>query len=199
MYDKKRQLLDAIERVWWKHGDLGTTVRRVSDEGDTTSQTYYTYFGSKDAAIEAMYVRAVAETERFLDAVSDDLRSHGPDTDPRERLVMVATAWWTHCRLNPAHFKMITEGKGPAPTDPDEAARLQARLVDIIEQAQLAAGLMPVGVTDSSARVALARLHGVIRAQLDGFLTTGIDKDRVAAIAADCMGLPPAVADTAAA
>lgn len=185
--DKKRQLLDAAERVYCSHGNLGLTVRRLAAEGDTTSQTIYTYFGSRDAVIVAMYDRSMAGAQRLLDQLGENLRSAAGGEDPRARLVSTALAYRTYCLENPAHYKMLAEGKGPEGTEPDEALRLQAQLVDIIEQAQLAAGIMPRGMNDSGARQALASLHGLVQAQLDGFVNAdSLDEatlwDRIASI-----------------
>ena len=124
--DKKRQLLDAAERVYCSHGNLGLTVRRLAAEGDTTSQTIYTYFGSRDAVIVAMYDRSMAGAQRLLDQLGENLRSAAGGEDPRARLVSTALAYRAYCLENPAHFKMLAEGKGPEGTEPDEALRLQA-------------------------------------------------------------------------
>ena len=168
--DKKRQLLDAAERVYCSHGNLGLTVRRLAAEGDTTSQTIYTYFGGRDAVIVAMYDRSMAGARQLLESLADNLRSATGGEDPRARLVSTALDYRAYCLENPAHFKMLAEGKGPEGTEPEEARRLQSQLVDIVEQAQLAAGVMARGMNETDARQSLASLHGLVQAQLDGFV-----------------------------
>lgn len=173
--DKKRQLLDAAERVYCQHGNLGLTVRRLAAEGDTTSQTIYTYFGSRDAVIVAMYDRAVADLERLLRPLGEQLRSAGED--PRTRLVEIALTYRRYCLDHPAHYKMLSEGIGPEDTDAGTIRKLQGQLVDLFEQAQLAAGIMPQGMNDLGARQSLAQLHGLIDAELSGFLDPQDDSD----------------------
>ena len=173
--DKKRQLLDAAERVYCQHGNLGLTVRRLAAEGDTTSQTIYTYFGSRDAVIVAMYDRAVADLERLLRPLGEQLRSAGDE--PRARLVEIASTYRRYCLDHPAHYKMLSEGIGPEDTDSGTIRKLQGQLVDLFEQAQLAAGIMPQGMNDLGARQSLAQLHGLIDAELNGFLDPFDDGD----------------------
>jgi AcrR family transcriptional regulator len=170
--DKKRQLLDAAERVYCQHGNLGLTVRRLAAEGDTTSQTIYTYFGSRDAVIVAMHDRAVADLERLLHSLGEQLRSSGGG-DPQARLLGVTLAYRAYCLEHPAHYKMLAEGLAPEDGDPAAVRALQAQLIDLVEQAQLAAGIMPRGMNDLGARQAIAMLHGLIQAELDGFLKPG--------------------------
>jgi len=167
--DKKRQLLDAAERVYCQHGNLGLTVRRLAAEGDTTSQTIYTYFGSRDAVIVAMHDRAVADLERLLQGLGDQLRSSG-EGDPQARLLNVTMAYRSYCLEHPAHFKMLAEGLAPEEGDPAAVRGLQAQLVDLVEQAQLTAGIMSRDLNDVGARHSIAMLHGLIQAELDGFL-----------------------------
>jgi AcrR family transcriptional regulator len=174
--DKKRQLLDAAERVYCQNGNLGLTVRRLAAEADTTSQTIYTYFGSRDAVIVSMYERAVADLERLLRPLGDELRAASAE-HPQARLMDIALAYRRYCLEHPAHFKMLAEGVGPEGTDPAAIIRLQAQLVDLVEQAQLAAGIMPRGMNDLGARQAIAPLHGLIQAELSGFLASDVESD----------------------
>jgi AcrR family transcriptional regulator len=186
--DKKRQLLDAAERVYCQHGNLGLTVRRLAAEGDTTSQTIYTYFGSRDAVIVAMYERVVADLERLLRPLGEELRS-GSGQDPRTRLIEIAMTYRAYCLEHPAHHKMLSEGIGPEGTDAAAIMRLQAQLIDLVEQAQLAAGIMPRGMNDLGARQAIAPLHGLILAELSGFLERDGTDDRARDLVARLMGL----------
>ena len=165
--DKKRQLLDAAERVYCQHGNLGLTVRRLAAEGDTTSQTIYTYFGSRDAVIVAMHDRAVGELEQMLQQLNERLQAAG---DPQGRLLGVAMAYRAYSLEHPAHFKMLAEGVAPEDGDPATIRGLQAHLVGLVEQAQMGAGIMSQGDNSLGARQSIALLHGLIQAELDGFL-----------------------------
>lgn len=166
--DKKRQLLDAAERVYCEYGNLGLTVRRLAAEGDTTSQTIYTYFGSRDAVIVAMYERIVAGLEQLLGPLREQLDA--PNGDAAAQLVDVAQAYRRHCLEYPAHFKMLAEGRGPEDTDPGEIMALQGQLVELVGRAQTAAGVEVQVDGGFGARQAIAQLQGLIKAELDGFL-----------------------------
>jgi AcrR family transcriptional regulator len=166
--DKKTQLLDAAERVYWELGNLGLTVRRLAAEGDTTSQTIYTYFGSRDAVIVAMYDRILADLAELLARLSDQMGAGS--ADPRVRLVEAAMAYRQYGVDKPARFKMLAEGKGPEGTEPAPILKLRSQLVDVVDRAMTAAGSQTGSWSGTGARPALALLHGLIQSELVGFV-----------------------------
>ncbi|MEZ5412540.1 MAG: TetR/AcrR family transcriptional regulator [Acidimicrobiales bacterium] len=169
--DKKTQLLDASERVYCEFGNLGLTVRRLAAEGDTTSQTIYTYFGSRDAVIVSMYDRILADLrDRMLAGVRSELDASA--ADPASRLVSALTGYYRYSVDNPARFKMLAEGTGPEGTEPGLVRSLQQELVDTVAAGMRAADHDPSGV-----RQALAQIHGLIQAELDGFIESGALSD----------------------
>jgi AcrR family transcriptional regulator len=165
--DKKTQLLDAAERVYCEFGNLGLTVRRLAAEGDTTSQTIYTYFGSRDAVIVAMYDRILADLDEMLTRLGGQLGGAG---DAKVRLVDTAVAYLSYCAENPARFKMLAEGKGPEGTEPEPVRARQRQLVSLVEGAVAAAGVPLDGWNGNGVRAALALLHGLVQAELNGFV-----------------------------
>jgi AcrR family transcriptional regulator len=108
-------LLDAVERVWCEHGDLGLTVRRLAHEADTTSQSIYTYYGAIAAVIDAAYQRA----------------EHSLTTLTAQATTM--TAWADYARGHPAHWWMVVIGHGPY-------GRVSQQLLDTRQRLQHLAG-----------------------------------------------------------
>jgi AcrR family transcriptional regulator len=154
MNPKAEALLDAAERVWFHYGDLGLTVRRVTKEGATTSQTVYTHWGSMPAMIHAMVNRAVAGVACVL--ANGDVPGRTPD----ERNVLLS-GWIRYCLEHPARFQMM-ERRGPIAgfARPEALDVAYAHLVALVGD--------PGGV---------ARLHGEIRAMLSGWLPNPLDQE----------------------
>lgn len=175
---KQRQLLDAAERVYHRHGDLGLTVRRLAAEAEATSQTIYTYFGSRDAVIDGMYVRITAEVGGMLETIEDGLAAD-VDGSPVDALARAATVYRRYCVSYPARFAMLSGGHGPRGWDPTPMSELRQRLIAMIGRS---VGDSSVGDGDEAgeawSRLVLAVWHGVIQAQLDELLPAGYsDRD----------------------
>lgn len=147
--DKKRRLLDAAERVFFRDGDLGLTVRRLAAEGSTTSQTIYTYFGSRDAVVDGLYARTLADLDDLL-TVCEERVGHGDVAD-------VVAPYRAHATERPGQFRMMAEGRGPVGTDPAGLIDRRRRLVDLLAKD---------GNLVVPAEVALAAVDGFIGAEL---------------------------------
>jgi AcrR family transcriptional regulator len=154
MNPKAEALLDAAERVWFEHGDLGLTVRRVTKEGATTSQTIYTHWGSMPAMIQAMVNRAVAGVACVL--ANGDVSDHTPE----QRNVLLS-GWIRYCLERPARFAMM-EQRGPI------AGMARPEALDV------AYGHLVALVGDPGA---VARLNGEIRAMLSGWIPNPLDQE----------------------
>ena len=105
--DKKRRLLDAAERVYYRDGDLGLTVRRLATEASTTSQTIYTYFGSRDAVIGGMYDRILADLDGLLDTIQVVARqaSAAEGGSPRAAVLPLTQVYRRHILAKPAQLR----------------------------------------------------------------------------------------------
>lgn len=91
---KEERLAAAVESVWLAEGDLGLTVRRLAVASDTTSQTLYTYWGSRDALLAAV-----------ADALTAVVVSWGLLSDGQQ---------WLAAGLDrPAAWRMMVLGRGP--------------------------------------------------------------------------------------
>jgi AcrR family transcriptional regulator len=169
---KQRQLLDAAERVYHRHGDLGLTVRRLAAEAEATSQTIYTYFGSRDAVIDGMYDRITGDVSSLLETMESQLVTGGDDLDTAvSALTRAAATYRRYCVRHPARFDMLSGGHGPQGWDPLPMADLRRRLVAMIEQS------VPGHDGDRCSRLLLASWHGVIKAQLDQLLPSSGEGD----------------------
>lgn len=161
--EKKRELLDAAERVYYRSGDLGLTVRRLAAEAETTSQTIYTYFGSRDAVVDGMYERALTDLDRLLvnAGSADGSSSSAPSFGE------VAHTYREYCLRRPAHFQMLLTAKGPEGTDSAHMHDLRDRLVNMVGNALSCACQGTIG--DEHVRVMVSAINGFIQAELSGF------------------------------
>lgn len=158
--------------MYYDSGDLGLTVRRLAADAETTSQTIYTYFGSRNATIDAMYDRAVEALEALLGSLAARLGRAGDD--PTVAWSDIARFYRQHCLAHPAHFKMLQSGRGPEGTDSARVETLQAKIIDVVGQSLVMATGREALVADSDGvrvRIAISSINGFIHAELVGFIT----------------------------
>ncbi len=162
--DKKRRLLDAAERIYYRDGDLGLTVRRLATEAATTSQTIYTYFGSRDAVIGGMYERVLADLDGLLDTIDVVARqaSAPAESSPTAAILPLTQVYRRHALSRPAHLRMMATARGPEGTESTAIIERRNRLVEIIEQS----GLPGEGA------VVVAAVNGFVEAELNQLLAT---------------------------
>lgn len=162
--DKKRRLLDAAERVYYRDGDLGLTVRRLASEASTTSQTIYTYFGSRDAVIGGMFERILADLDGLLDTIDVVARqaSSAAGSQPRAAVLPLAQVYRRHALAKPAQLRMLATARGPEGTDAAAIVDRRNRLIGIVEQAGLG----------GEGAVIVAAVNGFVEAELNHLLAT---------------------------
>ena len=161
--EKKRRLLDAAERVYYRDGDLGLTVRRLASEASTTSQTIYTYFGSRDAVIGGMYERVLADLDVLLDTIETVARQAPPaliDGRSRANVLPAAQVYRRHALAKPAQLRMLATARGPEGTDPTELIDRRNRLIAAVEQSSNPGG----------GAVIVAAVNGFVEAELNHLL-----------------------------
>ncbi|MFV0526756.1 MAG: TetR/AcrR family transcriptional regulator [Acidimicrobiales bacterium] len=156
---KQRELLDGAERIYLRDGDLGLTVRRLAAEADTTSQTIYTYFGSRDAVLDAMVDRVLGELDRVLDQLES------PSTEPvdGDRLGALAVLYGRYSLAHPPRFRMLASAHSPEGWKQEAVAERRRRLVQIV------ADLLP-SRDEATARILIGAWNGLIQAALDGLV-----------------------------
>jgi AcrR family transcriptional regulator len=106
-------LLDAAERIVAEHGARALSLRDLAAEAGTTTRAVYSLFGSKDALLTALGVRAFNLLERDIDALPATAR-------PADDLVEVALVFRRFAVEHPALFSIAFH-------DADPAARHRAR------------------------------------------------------------------------
>lgn len=191
---KAERMLDAAEVLYSDPRRINEhlAVRRLAKEGDTTSQTVYTYFGSRDMVVASMTARAVNLTREWLAATVAGL---GAGTDRRVEFLV---AWHAWCVEFPARWKLVRDGEGPALLFPSTVTdggypepRADAAAVSLAADAQLAlrnlipevvrvfvedvAGVAWSDELDGRARQMLAMVAGLATASRGGFCAPEAD------------------------
>ncbi len=163
--DKKRRLLDAAELVYFADGDLGLTVRRLAAAASTTSQTIYTYFGSRDSVIDSMYARVLDDLDALLDslerAAASATAAGGAQASPVAEMMLV---YRRHALAKPAQFWMLATGISPEGTDRSEIASRRGQIIELIRRFQ--ANPSVGDFSSDSPHLLLAAVNGLIEAEI---------------------------------
>ncbi len=107
-------LMDSVEDIWFAHGDLALSVRRLTAASGTTSQAIYTYFGSMDNLLDSAFDRALAELDEATAAI------HRPSD------------WLRAALAHPARWQMVQVGSGPGGRTSEQLATVAERLSNLI-------------------------------------------------------------------
>lgn len=97
--DVEALLIDAADEVLRRDGLAGVTVRAVATQAGVAPMGVYNRFGSKDALVDALLIRAISD---FRECVR-----HRGETDPLERLRNSGLRYRTWALTNPAHYQAI--------------------------------------------------------------------------------------------
>lgn len=153
------------------------TVRRIATEASTTSQTIYTYFGSRDAVIAGMYDRVLEDVDRLLGLLEARVGGLQPDERP-EALRMMLSEYRQYCLARPAHFLMLVSGRGPDGTDSEEIRRRRRDLLGLLRACRRADPESP-DTGDTTTTVSLAAIDGFIHAELHRLIDEPAQSDRL--------------------
>lgn len=172
------RLLDAAEDLFASEGPMALTNRRIGDRAGTTTQAIYTYFGSRDALIEAMYQRAVDAVDEIIMLASSVVPS-----DPGEGDIIVAFQQAAHqyrqfCLAHPARFRMV-RGAAADVGLAGEAADLRERLLDAISKIGRSGPTERNAAYEARIHLTVAALHGFFEAELDGLITEAHNPDQL--------------------
>ncbi len=128
---RRKQIIDAAERVYLIYGILGLTVRKVVKEAKTTSQTIYTYFGGIEAVIIAMFEHANTGISDAIDAITvmqgdtgvkQSIGTLNPNRAEHRRAICMAI--FEHCTSNPIAVELLRHGKNQQKGIPAETEKL---------------------------------------------------------------------------
>lgn len=176
----RTQLMDAAEAIYAAEGSVALTNRRIAADADTTTQSIYTYYGSRDALIDAMYRRAVDGAGDLLDTA---LGAAPPADDRTEEAIFevfkdLARAYREYCLTYPGRFRLIRAASHD-PAAPPEAAGLRERLVSALITFGRSGGGWQEPTYEGRVRLTLSAVHGFIIAELESFITADDDADRL--------------------
>src|SRR5690348_6802388 len=112
--ETREKLLAAATEILGKEGIGAVTVRRVADEGGTTTRAVYALFGDKDGLLRALF-RVAAETmRRHHEAVPFD-------EDPLRELDALAAAYRAAAREQPYLYGLFVGNSDVRPSEEDLA------------------------------------------------------------------------------
>jgi AcrR family transcriptional regulator len=97
----RADILDAAWRLAERDGLAGFTLRDLADEVDMRAPSLYTYFDSKAAIHDAMFVQA----HQQLEGVAD--RTPVNSCDPRGTLLAVVTAFLDFCQASVPRYQLL--------------------------------------------------------------------------------------------
>ncbi len=163
-------LLEAAEQILTEHGLNAVTVRGVAEAVSATTRSVYSTYGSKEALLAALGMRA-------FDMLGADVRALPTTDDPVADLTAAATGGFRRFALaHPALFQLgIQQTWLPSPvrgTIVPSAAQALTALHERLARAQQAGALG--GRTVAQAAVEFHALcEGMASAELRGFLPHG--------------------------
>ena len=170
------RLLDATESLYAEEGPLALTNRRISERAGTTTQSIYTYFDSRDALVEAMYMRVIASVREIVAFVGALVPESPDDFDVIAAFKEGAREYRRFCLAHPGRFKMIRDETANANL-PEAISTLGDQVLDAIaDVGRSSTGERPSSY-ESSIRPTISAIHGFFTAELTGFITAEHERD----------------------
>jgi len=117
---QRQRILDSAVAILAATGQSGLTVRAVAVASNYSTTGIYTWFGSKDGLLEAIYSDGFARFRAYL-AEADS------DPSPRSRLYRSGERYWEWALANPTHYLLMFAGV-PSSFTPSEQAASDASL-----------------------------------------------------------------------
>ena len=114
--DTRQAILDAAIAILREHGAGALTVRSVASAAGCSTTGVYTWFGSKNGLVEAIFVDGF---HRFHDAQQAVFDERGMD------VLALADAYREWALANPTHYQVMFQNAVPD-FEPSEQARAVA-------------------------------------------------------------------------
>ncbi|GAA2181175.1 TetR/AcrR family transcriptional regulator [Brooklawnia cerclae] len=118
---KKRDIVDAAERVFFSKGYQSSSMNEVAKDAEFSKRTVYTYFTSKEQIYFEIMIRGY---RLLLDRLERDLRETNP-ADALQELRCIFLTLFSFGQDHPDHFRAImdyeTKGSDNRPGVPDES------------------------------------------------------------------------------
>lgn len=178
--EMRTRLLNAAEEVYATEGSAALTNRRISAAAATTTQSIYTYYGSREALIDDMYRRAIDGVQTLIDStvvVAPPAEERTP-TSIVDTFQVLAQAYRRYCLDHPARFRLV-RAAGSDGEAPQEAGELRERLVEAVIGFGRSGGQWQDPVYENRVRLTVSAVHGFIMAELDGFVRPEHGADRL--------------------
>ncbi len=163
------RLLDAAEVLYAEEGPRALTNRRISERADTTTQSIYTYYGSRDALVEAMYRRVIASVHEILALATSLVPETPEESDIIDAFRQGARAYRAFCLEYPGRFKMIRDETGNDDL-PGAVSELGDQLLDAISALGRSGAGTQTDAYESRIRSTVSAMHGFFTAELAGFI-----------------------------
>src|SRR4051795_1608985 len=159
--DARQAIFDAAIAILRRHGAGALTVRSVATAAGCSTTGVYTWFGSKNGLVEAIFVDGF---RRFHDAQQRVLDDEGLD------LGALADVYRTWALANPTHYQVMFQGAVP---DFEPSAEAHAVAWSTFAQLMVAAdaALRSRGVAGPVEDVAhhmWATVHGYVSLEISG-------------------------------
>jgi len=175
--EMRTRLLEAAHAIFAVDGVAGLTNRRIALEAGTTTQSIYTYFGSRGALVDEMYRSAI----HSVNAIFDEAIAHAAADRTKQTILGVFTeaaeGYRQFCLANPAQFRMLIAREPGG--DPFGEAGLRNRMVEELVRFGRSGGAWTDAVYESRVRMTVASIHGFIMSELSGGITAEHDPDRL--------------------
>lgn len=152
-------LIDAADEVLRRDGLAGVTVRAVATQAGVAPMGVYNRFGSKDALVDALLIRAISHFREFV--------RHRGEVDALERLRNSGLRYRRWALENPAHYQAIfleRLGLG-SPAVAEHSLAAFGEFLDIIEYA-MTAGLIRKTDLTLVGQVLWSAAHGAVALEL---------------------------------
>ncbi len=168
--EMRTRLLDAAESLYASEGPTALTNRRIGDEAATTTQSIYTYFGSRDALLEAMYQRAIDGAEEIITMASAIADQEPDEADVVDAFKQAARHYREFCLQHPGRFRMIRGAAADVGLS-EAASALRERVVDAVSRFGRSGTGEQTTAYESRVHLTIAAMHGFFEAELEGFIS----------------------------
>ncbi|HEY2708531.1 MAG TPA: TetR/AcrR family transcriptional regulator [Caulobacteraceae bacterium] len=158
---RRREILEAAERIFVVEGYEGATIRKIADDVGVSSTALYMHFRDKD---EILHEICLAAVQTLLDQNSDIA---GRPTDSVARFRLMLEAYMQMGFEHPNAYLLVfcaTPRGGPSPIR-DATAEVSARCYDCyvgVVREIAAEGRLRVGDADTAAQALWAACHGLV-------------------------------------
>lgn len=166
--DVEAAVLDAADRLVAEAGPTAITIRRLATTAGVAPMSIYNRFDDKAGVLQALFSRGFTELHRHTGAA--ELRS--PDltaAESLERLRLAGHSYRSFANGSPGTYSLMFDRAAadfePSPEGLEAAARSFNALVELVEQAQRAGGLVGGSPAELAQRI-WASIHGAVSLEL---------------------------------